>query len=310
MNKHALSAAILGLSGIFMGSVFAQEAKVYLDYTQKQLDHNYSQAEWAPNMKQMLLRYEYRSALTRQQLGAPQRFAYGSKAVEGLNLFRASSSKAPVLIYLHGGAWAGGSAYMYDFPASMLLDKGISYIALDFDNVKTAGLDGMIVQIRSAIAWVYKNADTLNIDAEKIYLAGHSSGAHLGGVALATDWASYGVPANVLKGATLISGMYDLKPVRLSARSSYVPFTDAIEDALSAQRHLDKINTPVILATGSLETDEFKRQSRDFEQALLKSNKPVQRIEVMQFNHFEMMDDYGNPWNPVAAATLRQILNR
>ena len=202
-----------------------------------------------------------------------------------------------------------GSADMYDFPASMLLDKGISYVALDFDDVKTAGLDGMVAQIRRAIAWVYKNADSLGIDPERIYLAGHSSGAHLGGVAMVTDWSAYGVPDKVIKGATLISGMYDLKPVRLSARSSYVPFTDALEDAQSAQRHLLRIHAPIILATGSLETREFQRQSRDFAQALQQAGKPVQLLELPQFNHFEMMDDYGNPWNAVAAATLAQILN-
>ena len=198
---------------------------------------------------------------------------------------------------------------MYDFPASMLLDKGISYVALDFDDVKTAGLDGMVAQIRRAIAWVYKNADSLGIDPERIYLAGHSSGAHLGGVAMVTDWSAYGVPDKVIKGATLISGMYDLKPVRLSARSSYVPLTDALEDAQSAQRHLQRIHVPIILATGSLETREFQRQSRDFAQALQQAGKPVQLLELPQFNHFEMMDDYGNPWNAVAAATLAQILN-
>lgn len=302
--------AALALSAVLVQPVMSQEAKIYLDYTQKELDHNYSQSEWAPNMKQMLLRYEWRSQRARQLLGAPQRLAYGDKAVEKFSLFRAKADKAPVLIYLHGGAWASGSADMYDFMAPMLLDKGISYVGLDFDNVKTAGLDGMMAQIRGAIAWIYRNAAQLGVDPERIYLAGHSSGAHLGGVLLVTDWAKYGVPANVIKGATLISGMYDLKPVRMSARSSYVPFTDAIEHDMSAQRQLERISTPVILATGSLETTEFKRQSREFEQALQAAGKPVQRLELQQFNHFEIMDDYGNPWNPVAAATLQQILKR
>jgi len=52
--------------------------------------------------------------------------------------------------------------------------------------------------------------------------------------------------------------------VRLSARSSYVKFTDDIEHSLSSQRHLDKLNTPVIVAHGTLETPEFQRQSREF----------------------------------------------
>ena len=55
------------------------------------------------------------------------------------------------------------------------------------------------------------------------------------------DWRKEGLPVDILKGAALGSGMYDLKPVRLSKRSKYVKFTDEMEQALSAQRHLDKL---------------------------------------------------------------------
>ncbi len=88
-------------------------------------------------------------------------------------------------------------------------------------------------------------------------MIGHSSGANLAGATLITDWPRYGVPADVIKGATLCSGMYDLKPARLSARSDYVKFTDATEDALSTQRHLDRITCPVTLLHGTLETPGF-----------------------------------------------------
>ena len=56
------------------------------------------------------------------------------------------------------------------------------------------------------------------------------------------------------------SGLFDLKAVRLSARSAYVKFTDEIEQALSSQRHLNNLNAPVIVAYGTLETPEFQRQ--------------------------------------------------
>ena len=78
------------------------------------------------------------------------------------------------------------------------------------------------------------------------------------------DWRKDNLPVDILKGATLSSGMYDLKPVRLSKRSKYVKFTDEMEEALSAQRHLDQLNLPLILAYGTYETPEFQRQTRDF----------------------------------------------
>ena len=72
--------------------------------------------------------------------------------------------------------------------------------------------------------------------------------------------------------------MYDLKPVRLSARSSYVKFTDEMEHALSTQRHLAKINCPVVATYGTLETPEFQRQSRDFAAAMKAAGKPVELL--------------------------------
>jgi arylformamidase len=79
----------------------------------------------------------------------------------------------------------------------------------------------------------------------------------------------------MIKGGVCISGMYDLKPVRLSARNSYIKFDDATEEALSPQRHLDKLNSPVIGAYGTLETPEFQRQGREFSAALKAVGKPV-----------------------------------
>ena len=91
------------------------------------------------------------------------------------------------------------------------------------------------------------------------------SGAHLAGVVLTTDWVrDFNLPSDTLKGGLCGSGMFDLKPVRLSARSRYVNFTDEMEHALSPQRHLDKLNAPVIVAHGTFETPEFQRQARDF----------------------------------------------
>jgi arylformamidase len=83
-------------------------------------------------------------------------------------------------------------------------------------------------QVRRAIAWLYDNAARFGIDPTQLYVGGQSSGGHLAAVALTTDWpCDFGVPADIIKGGMCISGMYDLTPVRLSARNNYVEFDDA-----------------------------------------------------------------------------------
>src|SRR6185437_13959243 len=101
-----------------------------------------------------------------------------------------------------------------------------------------------------------------------IYISGHSSGGHLAGVALTMPWKDLGLPENVVKGGVLLSGIYDLKAVRISNRSSYIHFDDKAENDYSPQRHLDKLSVPIVVMYGTRETPEFQRQSREFAAAV------------------------------------------
>jgi arylformamidase len=101
--------------------------------------------------------------------------------------------------------------------------------------------------------------------------------------------------------------MYDLKPVRLSKRSEYVAFTDESEHALSSQRHLARIDCPVILAHGTLETPEFIRQTRDFAAALRAAGKPVELLVAEGYNHFEIVETLANPYGLLGRAVLEQM---
>jgi arylformamidase len=99
--------------------------------------------------------------------------------------------------------------------------------------------------------------------------------------------------------------MYDLKPVRMSKRSEYVKFTDAMEQELSAQRHLDRLHTPLILTHGTLETPEFQRQTRDFAAAVKAAGKPVELRVGQGYNHFETQETLGNPYALMGRAAFQ-----
>jgi arylformamidase len=166
----------------------------------------------------------------------------------------------------------------------------------------------MAEQVRRAVAWVYRNSDQLGADKNRLFVSATSSGAHLGGCVAITDWKKdFALPADAVKGYTLASGMYDLRGPRLSKRSAYVKFTDAMEDALSPQRHLERIKAPVTLVYGSLETPEFQRQSRDFAAALESAGKKVELILAEGYNHFEIAETLASPFGPVGRAVAAQM---
>jgi len=190
----------------------------------------------------------------------------------------------------------------------VFINAGAHFVVVDFVQIQETGgnLMPMAQQVRSAVAWVHNHAANFGGDPNLIYITGHSSGAHLAGCTLVTDWQKdFGLPTNVIKGGLLVSGMYDLKPVRLSKRSEYVNFTDEIEQALSSQRHLDKLNAPIIVAYGTQETPEFQRQNRDFAAAVKAAGKPVELIIGEGFNHFEMQETIGNPYGIAGRAALK-----
>ena len=277
---------------------------------QTELDAAYDQNQYAPNRPQLQKRYATNSVAVRARLGAPRRFAYGTTPVEGLDVYMTKRPHAPINIFIHGGAWRAGLAKNSGFAAELFVHGGAHYVVLDFINVLEAGgtLMPMADQVRRAVAWVYRNAKSFGGDPERIYVSGHSSGGHLAGVVLTTDWRKdFDLPADIVKGGLCCSGLFDLKPVRLSARSSYVKFTDEMEQALSSQRHLDKLNAPVIVAYGSLETPEFQRQSRDFAAAVRVAGKPVQLLVGEGYNHFEIPDTLANPYGLLGRAVLEQM---
>src|SRR5215813_8822040 len=221
---------------------------VWLDMDQKELDDAYDQRVYAPNIETVVKRCARNSELVRERLGTPKRFAYGPTAIEAVDVFTAKTPNAPVHVFVHGGAWQTGLARDFHYAAEMFVNAGANFVIPDFINVRQNGGDllGMADQVRRSVAWVYRNAKSFGGDPERLYISGHSSGGHWAGVLLTTDWQKdFGLPPTMIKGGVSASGMFDLKPVRLSARSSYVKFTDEVENKLSSQRHLDKLVAPV-----------------------------------------------------------------
>ena len=283
---------------------------VWMDMDQIEVDAAYDQASYDPSADLTLARLASNSAAARERLGQPLRVAYGPTAIEKLDIYRAPSPKAPVLVFIHGGAWLQGNARDSAHPAEMFVRAGVTLVVPDFAAVNEAGGDLAVMagQVRRSIAWTYKNAGSFGADRHRLYAAGHSSGGHLCSVALVTDWQKdFALPPDTVKGGLCMSGMYDMKPVRLSARSSYVKFTDAMEDAMSSQRHIDRLHARLTLTYGTGDTPEFQRQNRAFATAIRAAGKPVELIEAANFNHFGMLESLGNPYGPNGRAALAMM---
>ena len=280
---------------------------VFLDYDQAALDAAYNQAAYAPNREQLIKRRIGDSETVRRRIGEPERVAYGPVEIERLDIYRTARAPAPVFVFIHGGAWRSGRSKDFAGPAEMFLAAGAHYVVPDFAWVQDVGGSLMVLanQVRRAVAWVHRNATQFGGDPNRLYLGGQSSGGHLAAVAQTTNWQrDFGLPGDIIKGGMCISGMYDLTPVRLSARSNYVKFDDVTVAALSPIRHLDRWQAPLIVAYGTCETPEFQRQNREFAAAVEAARKPVTLLVAENYNHFELPETLGNPYGLLGRAAL------
>jgi arylformamidase len=304
-RRHLLAASgTLGgaISSAIVAPLSAQPKPVFLDFTQEQLDKAYDQSFWAPNMAELEAADGATSAEVRRKM-PPRTERYGASDVDLIDIFTPPNPRGvPVLVFIHGGAWTRNSRQDASFPAPTLVGRGAAYLAPDFGSLKTIRLPEMIENCRRALEWTVRNAASFGGDPGRIFLAGHSSGAHLAGCVLITEWTRRGLPADAIKGALLMSGIYDLYPVRLSSRSTFLHITPEEEEAASPMRHLSRITCPVAVTSADKDSPEFKRQSAVFADALQGMGRLASRTIAFNANHFQEDDRLGQPDSEISRA--------
>jgi arylformamidase len=257
--------------------------------TPAQLDAAYDQRLHAPNMTAVMDGLAQASAQVQARLPQRQRLAYGPQAVEALDWYACGQPQAPVLFFIHGGAWRNGQAKDYAFFVEWVLQAGVDVVVPDFAAVTEVegDLGELYRQVSQAFRWL---AGATANDARALHVCGHSSGAHLAACLAADAELASGVAS-----LTLCSGLYELEPVSLSSRSSYVRFSPETVHALSPQRHLQHIQAAVSLLCGTQESSEFARQTQAFFQALQAAGKPAVLSLGQGLNHFEILQTLATP---------------
>jgi arylformamidase len=251
----------------------------------------------------VIQRYGDNSDRARSRLGEPRAYSYGSSAAETLDLYPCASASAPLHVFIHGGAWQRLSKRESAFAAPAFVHAGAHFVALDFALLPNVTLAEMAAQVRRAIAWLHRNVAMIGADRDRIFVSGHSSGAHLAALVAVTDWpGQFDLPAGTVKGVLCASGIYDLRPVRLSARDSYVRLDDETEQALSPQRQLDRLGCDLIVASAEFDSTEFRRQAREFSAAA-----GVSLVEGKGMNHFEIVETLAEPQGLLGRAALTQM---
>jgi len=282
----------------------ADTRPVFLDYSQEQIDEAYDQSFWAPQMAELEAQDGANSAAVRRKM-PPRTARYGANEADLIDIFTPAGAKnAPVMVFIHGGAWTRNTRQDASYPAPTFVGRGAAWLAPDFGSLKTLRLPDMVENCRNALEWAIRNAESFGGDPKRVFLSAHSSGAHLAGCVLITDWTKRGLPRDAIKGAMLMSGMYDLYPVLISSRRNFLNITSEEEAEFSPMRHLSRISCPIAVLSADQDSPEFKRQSQVFADALAGMGRLFKRVVVFGANHFQEPERLTEPGSVVSESAF------
>ncbi len=283
--------------------------KIYLDYTQEELDQQYEHRSIVPEGDKFLAQTEAESHRVGEMAKGLFDVAYGPEAEQLLDIYTVEKNcPSPVVIFFHGGRWSRGSKSSNIESLTIYNANGILFVSVGFTLIPNITMDSLIAQCRAAIVWLWQNAQTYGGDRQNFYVFGKSSGAHLAGMMVVTDWSKdFDLPKNVIKGGLLVSGMYDLEPVRLSFRNSFLKLNESEAFRNSPILQIPEGGCPLIIGFGSKETDEFQRQSIAFADAWKKKGLKCSLVKVEGHHHFSINSEMCNANGILISSFLKLI---
>jgi arylformamidase len=281
---------------------------VFRDYDQKALDAEYNNRVKVKDAMQWMTRFGGESARARAELPLSFDVAYGPHHAERLDVFPAARpGLAPVHVFIHGGYWQRMDKADFSYVVRGLRPAGVVTVVVNYGLVPSIDLDTLVGQCRAAVAFVHRHARDWGGDPDRISVSGHSAGGHLVAMLLATDWGALGAPADVLKGGCAISGLYDLEPIRLCYLNDVLGLTPEVARRNSPVHLRPTGRTPLVLAVGGTEGDEYHRQTNDLAAAWRAHGAPLEVMDLAGHDHFSIVAELESPFSPLARAIHAQL---
>jgi acetyl esterase/lipase len=234
--------------------------------------------------------------------------AYGSGAAQRLDVYMPADKSArglPVFMNIHGGGWTHGYKEWMGLNAPVITQFPAVYVSIEYGLSPTQRHPKLLHDCLQAVAWVYKNIASFGGDPRRLFIGGHSAGAHLSALTTVRRdlYAQYGLPQDVIKACLPYSGVYDFRDMVMYGQ----PATGGPAENLFSQES-DKIDASPMAFLRGLETPFFvvwsendnvlcRAQSPPFVLALREHGVRADGYMFPLFDHFWIHIDQQNPAN-------------
>lgn len=280
---------------------------LYRGLDAQDLDRGYNLRARVPEHPAIFQRWADDSRAARDRLGGRLDLPYGPGERQRIDLFAPVQAGVPVLAFIHGGYWQALSRQDFSYLAPAFVARGIAFAAIGYDLCPTVTLDRIVEETAEALGWLHRQAGDLGLDPARLHVAGHSAGGHLTAMMAVTDWAARGLPVDLVKSGTAVSGVFDLEPIRHTYLNKALCLDEQAARRLSPLHAIPDQGPPLILAVGGDETSEFLRQQAEFYAAWTARGLEARTVDLPGLHHFDAVDRMGDPDSALFRATVAMI---
>jgi arylformamidase len=270
-------------------------------------DEQYNNRARVPECVLSMQRWGQWSEQVRATVPAQLDLRYGPGPKETLDVFESPRSRAPIVVFIHGGYWRSLDKSDHSLVAPAIQQAGALPVIVNYDLAPSVGVSEICRQMLRALEWVWRHGAEHGGDPQRIHVVGHSAGGHLAAMMLCAQWKRHAadLPADLVKSAMSISGVHELDSVRHAA---FVQADLKLSPQEAVQCSPAWMPAPrrgqILCVVGGIESPEFLRQN-----ALLRQHWGPKRVPVVEElageHHFSIVDQFRQPNSRVV-----QLLHR
>lgn len=221
---------------------------------------------------------------------------YGAKERLAWDLYPATASDAPCLVFLHGGYWQRNQRQDFACLAEGVLHHGWSCAMPGYSLAPEASLSEIVGEINLALDWLAQHRAAAGMTGP-VLLSGWSAGAHLAAMALGHPLVAAGLT---------ISGVFELGPIRDTFLNAALRLSDAEIENLSPLR-LEASAKPLAIAYGTREVPALIADSRKLHAQRAASHAPGPLLPIVQADHFTILHALRSAEGALTRAALRLV---
>ena len=260
-----------------------------------------------PEAEEFVAKSKLKSDQAHQKFGDIEQLRYGPGPLATLNLRRSSLSGQPLFVFVHGGYWRGRDKDDFGYVFNALEPSNANVIILNYDLCPEVTVGQISAQIQEALLWLHANADSLGFDADRIFVAGHSAGAHLIAMVLAQSPARFSLPDGLIRKAYLISGIYELSPVLKISVNQEIRLKPEEVKPLSPINFPASRKTSYDIIVGKAEPQGWVEQSISFALHLESQGVQSSLTILPQRHHYSILQDMETPDGILAARFINDL---